>query len=97
MTDLIHRLRTKAPHPYEGNRVVTDLLGEAADEVERLRDVLRGIELLTATGDGLEPDHCIEVHVLAAEGRSDDPAAWRADPAVIERLRAAMHGHKKEG
>lgn len=59
-------------------------------EIERLRDVLVGIEMLTATGDGLPPRETLEIHLLAAEGRAHDPVAWRADPAVIERLRAVI-------
>ncbi|RBO54032.1 hypothetical protein DSD19_06100 [Rhodovulum sp. BSW8] len=65
-------------------------------EIERLRDVLFGIEMLTATGDGLGPQETIEVHLLAAEGRSDDPHAWRADPAAIARLRVALRQEGRE-
>lgn len=60
------------------------------EEVERLKDVLQCIEIMTATGDGLSPEETIEVHILAAEGRCDDPHAWRADPAAIQRLRDAL-------
>ncbi|RBO54687.1 hypothetical protein DSD19_04740 [Rhodovulum sp. BSW8] len=63
---------------------------EAAAEIERLRDILMGIEIMTATGAGLDPKETIDIHLLAAEGRSDDPHAWRADPAAIARLRVVL-------
>ena len=46
----------------------------AADELAR---ALAEIELLTATGDGLDPDTTIRVHMLAGIGRAThDEAAW---------------------
>ncbi len=63
------------PTPQEA-----DLLAE----INRLRDVLIDIEFLTATGDGLEPDHAMTVHLLAAEGRAHEPQAWRLDPRVVK-------------
>lgn len=63
---------------------------EQTSELELLRDVLKSIEILTATGQGLSPQECVEVHLLAAEGRRSDPDAWRYHPETIERLRAAL-------
>lgn len=72
----------------EHARIVAEKDARIAD----LSDVLNAIEMLTATGDGLSPEETIQIHILAAEGRFDDPHAWRADPAVIARLRAALKG-----
>ena len=82
MTDLPTRLRDQ--------QFATATTIEAAAEIERLSEILTGIEILTATGEGLDPEQTISIHLIAAEGRADDPAAWRADPAMIERLRAAV-------
>ena len=86
MIDLVDELRASAPP----GRHVGDCMTRAADEIERLRDVLLAIEMLTATGDGLGAQEAIEVHLLAAEGRSHDPRAWRLDPSAIARLRSAL-------
>lgn len=94
MDDILQRLRrgvrTVERKAAENNAAERALAREAADEIVRLRETLRVIELLTATGEGLSSDEAITVHALAAEGRADDPHAWRVDPAVIERARAAL-------
>jgi hypothetical protein len=77
-------------YPESLTKIWHDTEAELRAEIERQREILRAIEILTATGDGLDPQETIEIHIIAAEGRSDDPAAWRADPAVIEKLRAAV-------
>lgn len=71
-------------------QMVMDHIRQVCAERDRLRDILNAIEIMTATGDGLNPDETMNIHLIAAEGRCDDPCAWRADPAVIERLRAAI-------
>lgn len=68
------------------------IVAEKDARIAHLAETLNVIEMLTATGDGLSPDEAIDIHILAAEGRFDDPCAWRADPAVIARLRAALKG-----
>lgn len=93
MADILKRLRTEVTI---GSGQVTPLRVEAADEIERLREVLQAVEIMTATGEGLSPEAAIEVHIIAAEGRSDDPAAWRAKPEAIERLRAAIRSVQQE-
>lgn len=60
------------------------------DEVQRLKSALNAIEMMTATGDGLTPDECISVHLLAAEGRADDPHAWRLDETARQSLYRAL-------
>lgn len=46
--------------------------------------------MLVATGEGLDAEQIITIHLIAAEGHTDDLCAWRADPAVIERLRITV-------
>lgn len=70
----------------------TRIVAEKDARIADLSDVLNAIEMLTATGDGLSQEETIQIHILAAEGRFDDPHAWRADPAVVSRLRAALKG-----
>jgi len=64
---------------------ITDALEAATAELQKLRDILQAIEMFTATGEGLGSEETIEVHIIAAEGRSDDPCAWRADPHCVSR------------
>lgn len=40
---------------------------QAADEIERLRAFAAMVEEVTATGDGLDPDGCIRVHLAARQ------------------------------
>lgn len=50
--------------------------------MDDLIDTLVKIEMLTATGHGLDPDTTIEVHLLAGIGRAvHDKCAWYC-PAV---------------
>lgn len=70
---------------------------QAEDEVARLRDILQFVEMFTATAHGLSSSDTMTIHRIAAEGRSDDPAAWRVDPAVIDQLRAAVSRVKGGG
>ncbi len=88
MTDL----PTHEAAAAEARHAHRDLLAEKDAEIERLSEILTGIEMLTATGEGLDAEQTISIHLIAAEGRADDPRAWRADPAVIDRLRAAVRG-----
>ena len=58
---------------------VAELCGRAADEliikemviavrdreIEMLRDLLQEIEIRTATGEGLTPEECMAVHLMA--------------------------------
>ncbi|MCA0944069.1 hypothetical protein LCM08_04015 [Salipiger pacificus] len=78
----------------DNGMAAANALDEAAAEIERLSEILTGIEMLTATGEGLDAEQTIIIHLIAAEGRADDPAAWRADPAVIERLRSAVRAEE---
>lgn len=41
----------------------------AQQEIDRLREILVTVEIMTATGEGLSPDATIEVHNVAAAGR----------------------------
>lgn len=38
---------------------------EIAEELHRLRDRLGAIEIRTATGEGLSPEECMTVHLMA--------------------------------
>lgn len=40
------------------------------NELEALRDTLLSIEMLTATGDGLSPEECIHIHLMAGIARA---------------------------
>ena len=79
-------------HMQEEVKALRERLASAEAEDTRLRQILFALEIMTATGEGLTPEETIEVHVIAAEGRSDDPYAWRAKPEAIQRLRGALHG-----
>ena len=38
---------------------------EMCAEIARLTDILNTIEILTATGEGLTPEECINIHLMA--------------------------------
>ena len=52
-------------HHRETKYIRTDLYDALKAENERLRYVLGVIHEATATGDGLTPDECIDVHLRA--------------------------------
>lgn len=67
MTDLstiLARLDAN-PNAMYSARKVAQMLREAADEGERLRGLLNEIEIRTATGEGLTPEECMAVHLMA--------------------------------
>jgi hypothetical protein len=95
--DLVKRLRDDAEFMAKRFKVPLEmsLPHKAADRIEDLADILLAVEMLTATGEGLSPDETIAVHLLAARGRADDPAAWMASAEQVARIRAALRTEEK--
>lgn len=42
-----------------------EVLREAAEKIDYLTDLLNKIEILTATGEGLAPEECMHIHLMA--------------------------------
>ena len=62
--DILDRLRAPSGGAVADTQII-EAARSAADEIERLTELLNAIEILTATGFGLSPEEAIHIHLMA--------------------------------